>query len=160
MCSEEGRKGLLPPLVCICTELHRLCTAPSVVRSGGAWTHQCRPVDGEAESLSLSLSEVSSLLGTEGSQLLFKSQPSATPPCFTPPLSSNTLLLQPFQQLQAAHVRMDFFELHTYIKFGCHHTRIIFSSRFHKQWEVECFFLLCLSFCVEKSNLKLIFIEL
>lgn len=83
MCSEEGRKGPLSPLVCICTEWHRLCTAPSVVWSGGILIHQRHPVDGEAESLSLSVSEVSSLLRPEGTQLLFKSQPSVTLTCFT-----------------------------------------------------------------------------
>lgn len=35
VCSEEGRKGLLSSLVCICTEWHRLCTTPSLVWPGG-----------------------------------------------------------------------------------------------------------------------------
>lgn len=79
VCNEEGRSGLLSSLVCICTEWHRLCTAPSLVWCGGIFQHsfvihQYHPVDGEAESLSLSVSEVSSLLRTGGSQLLFQPQ--------------------------------------------------------------------------------------
>lgn len=79
VCNVEGRKGLLSSRVCVCTEWHRLCTTPSLLWPGGILIYQYHLVDGGAESLSLSVSEVSSLLQTGGAQLLFQPQASQLP---------------------------------------------------------------------------------
>lgn len=101
VCSEEGRKGLLSSLVCICTEWHRLCTTPSLVWPGGIFqisfvTHQHHPVDG-GQSHSLCLCQSSLLCSElEDHSSCSSQRPNSNPePFHLPPLSYTLLPFLP-----------------------------------------------------------------
>lgn len=101
--NEEGGKGPLSPLVCICTEWHRLCTTPSLVWSGGVFLAlfcdpPAPPSGWGRQSHSLCLYQ-SSLLCTklEGHSSCSCQRPIRNPEPFFLPLPSDYPLPSPFQ---------------------------------------------------------------